>query len=302
MKLLMLQTTEGRVPVADTGNGRLLDLAGIMEEAEKAGLLNPEYSPSLDQLLHSPDPRAAIEWVCEKSAMAGEWSGEGIPDIPVRDCDIFCVGRNYAAHARELNNPVPSEPVLFMKPRTTLIPSGSAIVLAPDSECVELEGELALVIGHDLSGKVSSMEAAEAVVGVTLFNDVTDRARQARLKAAGKPWLTAKGRRTFGPCGPAMLVVENPKMLDNLTLETELNGEKCQAGSVADWLWSPGELVAYIAFTTGIRSGDLIATGTPAGVREIREGDRVVVSSPLIGRLENHVAHAIVASGSFYLE
>jgi 2-keto-4-pentenoate hydratase/2-oxohepta-3-ene-1,7-dioic acid hydratase in catechol pathway len=182
---------------------------------------------------------------------------------------IVCVGRNYAAHAKELGNEVPERPLLFLKPPSALVASGEAIVLPEESERVEHEGEIAVVIGRRVR-RVSQAEALAVVAGYAALNDVTARDLQRR----DGQWTRAKGFDTFCPVGPV-----GGASVDWRELEVvcRVNGEVRQRGRGADMVFGVPELIAYISGIMTLEPGDLIATGTPEGVGPLRAGDVVEV-------------------------
>lgn len=201
--------------------------------------------------------------------------------IPVTPTKIVCIGRNYLAHARELGNELPPEPLIFLKPPSALLAPGQPIVLPPQSRQVEYEGEIGVVVLERLQG-VSVAQAERARLGFTCVNDVTARDLQ---KSDGQ-WSRAKGFDTFCPVGPA--VVEG---LDWRTLEvrTRVNGEERQHGRTADMAYSIPVILSYISSVMTLEPGDLIPTGTPAGVGRLSPGDVVEVEVPGIGILRNPV-------------
>ena len=194
---------------------------------------------------------------------------------------IVCVGRNYAAHARELGNEVPERPMLFFKPPSALVANGEAIVLPRASSRVEFEGEIGVVIGRPLR-RATPHEAEAAIRGFTCVNDVTARDLQ---KTDGQ-WARAKGFDTFCPAGPR--VAEG---LDWRTLGviTRVNGEERQRGRTSEMHFAIPDLLSYISGVMTLEPGDLVATGTPAGVGPLAEGDVVEVEIPGIGVLSNPV-------------
>lgn len=194
---------------------------------------------------------------------------------------IVCVGRNYAEHAKELGNAVPERPLLFFKPPSALIASGEVIVLPAASARVEHEAEIGVVIGRRMR-HVTPVEAELGIQGFTCVNDVTARDLQ---KADGQ-WARAKGFDTFCPTGPA--VVEG---LDWRTLEVigRVNGEERQRGRTAEMIFDIPHLLAYISAIMTLEPGDLVATGTPAGVGPLAPGDVVEVEIPGVGILSNPV-------------
>ena len=194
---------------------------------------------------------------------------------------IVCVGRNYRDHAKELGNEVPKQPLLFMKPPSSVVPSGGAIVLPPASQQVEFEGEIGVVIGAPLR-RAGEGEAARAVRGIVALNDVTARDLQ---KSDGQ-WTRAKGFDTFCPIGPETVA---PADLTTLTVVTRVNGEERQRGSAADMVFSVPMLLAYISQIMTLEPGDVVATGTPAGVARLSDGDVVEVEVVGVSRVSNPV-------------
>ncbi len=201
--------------------------------------------------------------------------------IPVNPTKIVCIGRNYLAHARELGNELPPEPLIFLKPPSALLAPDQPIVLPPQSQQVEYEGEIGVVVLERLKG-VSVAQAERARLGFVCVNDVTARDLQ---KSDGQ-WSRAKGFDTFCPVGPA--VVEG---LDWRTLEvrTRVNGVERQHGRTADMAYSIPVILAYISSVMTLEPGDLIPTGTPAGVGRLAPGDVVEVEVPGVGVLRNPV-------------
>ena len=204
-------------------------------------------------------------------------------DLSLRPSKIVCVGRNYREHARELGNDVPTEPLLFLKPPSSIIADGTAIVLPPQSSRVEHEGEIGIVIGRQLRHATES-DAATAVRGVVALNDVTAR----DLQRSDSQWTRAKGFDTFCPIGPE---VPAPNDLATLTVLTRVNGVERQRGVAADMVFAVSALLAYISSVMTLEPGDVVATGTPAGVGPLADGDVVevevvglsLVRNPVIG-------------------
>jgi 2-keto-4-pentenoate hydratase/2-oxohepta-3-ene-1,7-dioic acid hydratase in catechol pathway len=201
--------------------------------------------------------------------------------IPVHPSKIVCVGRNYVAHAKELGNEVPSLPILFFKPPSALIGPGEPIVLPSTSRQVEYEAEIGVVIGTRLQAATED-EAERGIGGFVCVNDVTCRDLQ---KIDGQ-WGRAKGYDTFCPVGPA---VRNG--LDWRTLEVvgRVNGQERQRAPATDMHFTIPFLVSYISGIMTLEPGDLIATGTPAGVGPLHDGDVVEVEIPGVGLLSNPV-------------
>ena len=199
----------------------------------------------------------------------------------VQPTKIVCVGRNYAAHARELGNEVPKQPMLFLKPPSALIGDGDSIMLPAASQQVEYEAEIGVVIGRR-ARKVCAADALSFVRGFTCANDVSARDLQ---KTDGQ-WGRAKGFDTFCAVGPVVAAG-----LDFSTLEVigRLNGAERQHGRTTDMVFSIPALIEYISHVMTLEPGDLILTGTPEGVGKLQPGDVFEVEIPGIGVLRNPV-------------
>ncbi|MDR5699085.1 fumarylacetoacetate hydrolase family protein [Agromyces aerolatus] len=194
---------------------------------------------------------------------------------------VVAVGRNYREHAAELGNEAPAEPLLFLKPNTSVIGPGDAIVSPQQSERVEFEGELAVVIGR-IAKNVAEADADDVIFGYTIANDVTAR----DLQRTDGQWTRAKGFDTFCPIGP---VIDTDVDLEHGTIETSVNGERKQHGRLADMVHSVPAIIAYASSVFTLLPGDVILTGTPAGVGPIVAGDTVEVTVPGLGTLSNPV-------------
>ena len=198
---------------------------------------------------------------------------------------VIGVGRNYRGHAAELKNQVPTAPLLFLKPNTAVIGPGDAIVRPQQSEQVDVEGELAAVIGR-IAKNVPEASALDYVFGYTVANDVTARDLQ---KPDGQ-WARAKGFDTFCPLGP---VIETEFEIGaHARLRTRVNGEQKQDASLGDMIFSLSEIIAYASAAFTLLPGDVILTGTPAGVGPVVAGDTVEVDIDGVGVLRNIVRDA----------
>jgi 2-keto-4-pentenoate hydratase/2-oxohepta-3-ene-1,7-dioic acid hydratase in catechol pathway len=194
---------------------------------------------------------------------------------------IVCVGRNYAAHARELGNEVPKQPLLFLKPPSSLVRSGESIWLPAVSNRVEHEGEIGVVVGERLR-KVSPDVARRAIASICAVNDVTAR----DLQKSDVQFTRAKGFDTFCPVGELGPV---PDDLSTLRVRTLVNGEVRQDGTAADMVFDIPALVAYISAVMTLEPGDLVLTGTPEGVGTLSAGDVVEVEVVGVSRVSNPV-------------
>jgi 2-keto-4-pentenoate hydratase/2-oxohepta-3-ene-1,7-dioic acid hydratase in catechol pathway len=201
--------------------------------------------------------------------------------IPVRPSKIIGIGRNYVAHAQELGNPMPAVPIIFFKPPTSLLASGDTIRLPSVSRRVEFEAEIGVVIGRRLR-HADLAESEAGIAGYTCVNDVTCR----DLQHSDGQWGRAKGFDTFCPVGPR--VAEG---LDwrGLELVCRVNGVERQRARATDMHFTIPELVAFVSGIMTLESGDLIATGTPAGTAPLTDGDVVEVEIPGVGILSNPV-------------
>jgi len=202
---------------------------------------------------------------------------------PCAPTKIVCVGRNYAEHAKELGNEPPSEPLIFLKPPSSLIASGDAIIYPKLSERVDFEGELGVVIGKR-ARKVAAADAQGYILGYTCVNDVTARDLQ---KKDGQ-WTRGKGFDTFCAVGPCIVRSEDVEIA-NLRVQTFVDGLKKQDAPITDMLFGVYEILGYITAFMTLEPGDLIATGTPPGVGPLQPGAKVQVLIEGIGTLENTV-------------
>ena len=188
-------------------------------------------------------------------------------DFPYALGKIVCVGRNYAEHAKELNNPVPSAPLLFIKPATAAVPLKNPITIAPSRGEVHFETELALLIGETLT-EATPAEAEQAVAGIGLALDLTLREVQGRLKEKGHPWEVAKAFDGACPLS-TFLRLNGPLDWSSLTFSLDIDGERRQTGEIADLLFPIPELLAEMSRHFTLSPGDVVLTGTPAGVGEL---------------------------------
>ena len=212
--------------------------------------------------------------------------------LPIeRPGKVIAVGRNYADHAAELGNEVPASPTLFAKWQTCLIGAGEPIVLPAITQKVDYEGELGVVIGRTVRG-IGVDDALDAVAGYLCANDVSAR----DLQRSDKQFTRAKSLDTFGPIGPRFVPSSEIPDPQRLRIRTILNGQVMQDGTTADMVFSVRELVAFVAQAITLEPGDLILTGTPAGVGEGRDpqvwlqpGDTITVEIDGLGELTNPV-------------
>jgi len=266
---------EGRVHY-----GRVEDRAG------EPWIVDLMDAPEEDLAFHLERARAAVR----HKGVAVDPSGLDFDPMPVSAAEllapvtpgkILCVGRNYRDHAKELGNEVPAEPLLFWKPASSLNAPGGAVEMPAASQRVDFEGELTLVIGKRVSRFKAGGDWRSVIRGYTLANDVTCRDLQ---KKEGQ-WTRAKGWDTFCPVGPWVSDEVDPAA--GLVLETRVNGEVRQHGSTADFIFSIPQLLEYMTQAITLEPGDLVLTGTPAGVGPLVAGDVVEVSVAGLGVLRN---------------
>ncbi len=209
------------------------------------------------------------------------------PDVkllpPVSPSKIVCVGRNYAAHAKELGNDIPTEPLIFLKPPSSLIAHGDKIVYPALTKELHFEGEIGVVIGRR-ARNIKAAQAFDYVRGYTIVNDVTAR----DLQKGDKQWTRGKGFDTFCPVGPYLVPAASVDW-NKLGVETFVNGERRQHGTVQQLIFGLGDILEFVTRFMTLEPGDLIATGTPEGVGPMQPGDSVTVKIEGLGALTNSV-------------
>jgi 2-keto-4-pentenoate hydratase/2-oxohepta-3-ene-1,7-dioic acid hydratase in catechol pathway len=219
---------------------------------------------------------------------------------PIPDPDkILCIGLNYRDHAEETGMPAPPAPIVFAKFRNSLIGPADPIVLPDAIDAVDYEAELAVVVGRRCRN-VNAADALSHVAGAMAFNDVSAR----DLQMQTSQWTMGKAIDTFGPCGPALVFMDEIDDLQALRVETRINGETVQSGTTASMIFTVADLIAFISSLMTLEPGDIIATGTPAGVGYTRTPPRLVAAEDLVeveietvGLLANRVIeHATLRS------
>ena len=248
------------------------------------------------RIQHNGTPRHAIEadghWhLVEGDIFGSHEPGEAIPSpgdnvlVPVLPSKIVCVGLNYKDHAAEQNKPIPAEPLIFIKPSTSVIGPGERIALPPGVGRVDHEAELGVVIGQRAS-KVREEDAARYILGVTCVNDVTARDLQSR----GAYYTRAKGFDTFAPVGPCIAQGLDYLSPQGLAVEGWVNGTRRQSSSTRELIFPIPQLIAFISGIMTLLPGDIISTGTPSGIGPLNAGDRVTIKVEGVGELTNTVA------------
>ncbi len=201
---------------------------------------------------------------------------------PVLPSKIVGIGQNYAGHAAEMGSALPADPLMFLKPNTAVVGPGARILLPEQSRQVEFEAELAVVIGS-LCRNVAAADAAEVILGYTCANDVTAR----DLQRSDGQWTRAKGFDTFCPLGPW---IQTDPLPDGAQVTGTVNGDVRQQAPLSDLVFGVPEIVAHVTSVMTLLPGDVILTGTPAGVGPLADGDQVTVTIDGVGSLTNEVS------------
>jgi 2-keto-4-pentenoate hydratase/2-oxohepta-3-ene-1,7-dioic acid hydratase in catechol pathway len=205
---------------------------------------------------------------------------------PLDPSKIVAIGLNYKDHAAEQGKPLPKEPMMFIKPSTAVIGPDQPIVLPTGAGRVDHEAEVGVVIGRR-AWQVPEQDAREYVLGLTCVNDVTARELQAR----DVQYTRAKGFDTFAPIGPCVATGIDYDAADGVAVEGWVNGERRQASSTRQLIFSIDRLIAFVSSVMTLLPGDIISTGTPAGIGPLAPGDRVTIKVGGVGELTNPVAH-----------
>ena len=243
---------------------------GLMERQAGREMVVPIDNP------FQKDPKRSGSWV-------------GLDEVkllaPVMPSKLVCVGRNYREHAKELGNPVPETLLTFLKPPSTVIGPGEKIVRPSITERLDYEGELAIVIGKACRHIREGEDVRQYIRGFTCANDVTAR----DIQRADNQWTRGKGFDTFCPVGP--VVTDEIDPWKGVRVQTRVNGEVKQDGNTDQFIFSIEEILRYITRVMTLFPGDLIPTGTPAGVGQLKAGDIVEVSVEGVGSLTNPVVN-----------
>lgn len=247
MKLMRYGAKGAEKPALIDAQGKVRDLSGVLPDITAQTL-----EPASLQRLRGVDP-ASLPLVADPGRIAPPWTGMG---------KFICIGLNYADHAAESNLPVPTEPVIFMKPTSCVVGCNDAVVLPQDSVKSDWEVELGVVIGKR-ARYVSEADALSHVAGYCVVNDVSEREYQIER---GGTWDKGKGCDTFGPVGPWMVTADEIADPQALDLWLDVNGQRMQAGNTRTMVFGVAQLVSYVSRFMTLHPGDLITTGTPPGV------------------------------------
>ncbi len=254
--------------------------------------LEPQWGIMDDEVVYAVD---RAPYLMQTQAEQAEFRVVGAPRkldgvrllAPATPSKLVCVGRNYAEHAAELGNEVPPEPLIFLKPPSSVIGPGEAVIYPAISQRVDHEGELAVVIGRRCR-HVAEEEAASVIFGYTVANDVTAR----DLQRKDSQWTRGKGFDPFAPVGPWIDTGFDPA---NRFVRCSVNGAVRQDGNTALMIYSIGRVLAFVTQFMTLEPGDLVLTGTPAGVGPVQPGDVMTVEVEGLGALSNPVVAAQLA-------
>jgi len=247
------------------------------KDAVRYGILDGDGLSEISTPFHSPPNYPSKQ-------LGASWPVSDVKLLPPSaPSKIVCVGRNYSEHAAELGNDLPKEPLIFLKPPSSILAPGDPIILTPHSERIDYEGELAIVIGKTCSRVKNPADAQSYILGYTCLNDVTARDLQKR----DVQFTRAKGFDTFCPFGP---FIETELDLSSATVETFLNGTKRQSARIVEMIFPVDVIIQWISQVMTLLPGDVVATGTPSGVGPLTAGDVVEVAIRGVGTLRNPVA------------
>jgi 2-keto-4-pentenoate hydratase/2-oxohepta-3-ene-1,7-dioic acid hydratase in catechol pathway len=238
----------------------------------RAGIINEGTISEIDGELWGTRELTGKTWLLDRVKLLP-------PSVPTK---IICVGRNYLDHAKELNSEIPKQPLIFMKPPSSVIAPEEPIVLPRISQRVDYEGELAMIIGRRCYQLSDSDDVQRYILGYTCLNDVTAR----DLQKLDVQFTRAKGFDTFCPFGPVLETQIDPA---GVAVETFVNGVRKQSGHTSQMIFPLDAIIRFIAQVMTLEPGDVIATGTPAGVSPVAPGDVIEVSVGGIGTLRNPV-------------
>jgi 2-keto-4-pentenoate hydratase/2-oxohepta-3-ene-1,7-dioic acid hydratase in catechol pathway len=291
VKLVSVVTSDGQRIAVTTGDGIFLaEQLCAAQDLDKA-----TWPHSIDEYVYGCRQFASgIEAIRNSLGSAAPFAqDEGKVRIGrlFQPRNVICVGLNYRDHALECGRPIPKQPILFAKWTGSVVGPGEPVILPPDTEEVDYEAELAVIIGRECRG-VTESEALNYVAGYTCMNDVSARDFQ---RADGQ-WVRAKSQDTFGPMGPCLVTPDEIPEPQALDIRCLLNGTVVQNSNTREMIFGVRELIAYISRGITLLPGDVICTGTPSGIgqaqkpqRFLRPGDEVSVDIECVGRLTNYV-------------
>jgi len=280
----------------DTGED-IIDLTPALDIYQKAqGVKNPVQVVFLQMLVEMGYcSEYTIQHIIENSWVQAKLDTLRLEpgfkyELPVaRPSKLICLGRNYVDHVNEFKGKLPAEPLFFAKASSSLIAHKDEIIIPSWlTERVDHEAELAFIIGK-VGRNIPESEAMSYIAGFTIINDITARKMQHEDMKEGNPWFRSKSIDTFCPCGPCIVPVDSITNPHNLNIELKVNGETRQKANTKDMIFTIPVIIAYISKYMTLQPGDIISTGTPAGVSGIKSGDEIEISIEKIGTLKNNV-------------
>lgn len=297
MKLFSFSCSEQDIAVGVVTTKGEINLSAAFEIYQKAkGVKTPIVVDFLQVLVELGYCRTKlIEEILAESWVQSKLESLRIKEdhhynLPIsRPSKIIGIGRNYKAHAKELNHDIPKEPLFFCKAPSTLIPHEAEIVIPKwlDSR-VDHEAELAIVIGKQAKN-ITEDKALDHIAGYTILNDVSARAIQKEDLKQSKPWFRSKSLDTFCPVGPFLVTADSIENPHNLEISLAVNGEERQQASTASMIFTIPAMISYLSRFMTLESGDIIATGTPEGVSPVKDGDVIEITITHLGTLRNTV-------------
>lgn len=296
MKITSFKSQQGEQALGIVRGDRVIDLNFYWPTlSRRVGLDAPEDPASLVQMLKlgwlRPEIASTIDRTLDEIELgAAHARFDDLHLMPVIDTEsqVYCVARNFARHAVERGVETPDQPVLFMKPRTSVIAHTEPIRLREDIGQVDHEAEVAAVIGITLT-RATEEQANAGICGYTCLNDITARTMQKGFQAKSWPWLLAKGMDSFCPVGPWVDTADEFGDYKNQRVVCRVNGAIRQQGSLSEMVFSPGQVVSFLSHYVSLYPGDFVALGTPEGIGPIIPGDTVEVEVSGIGILRNPV-------------
>lgn len=271
--------------------GALLEMRGISSLIAGADPEKRVVRMLRQGLLEEEYVMEHVTWAKHQAIDLREDVKEKVPLLPFRPAKIICLARNFRAHAQEQGAEVPSHPIFFLKGDNTAIGPGHPIIIPSHMESVDYEGELGIVIGRRAS-RVKANDAQKYIAGYIIVNDVTGRQLQKELAFKGMPWYPAKGLDTFCPIGPFIVSPTQVGDIKEKRIQVRVNGEIRQDAVLGEMVWSVPELIEAISSVITLNPGDVIASGTPAGVGPLYPGDVVTIAIEGVGELSNPVERA----------
>ncbi|MFN3821743.1 MAG: fumarylacetoacetate hydrolase family protein [bacterium] len=268
--------------------GALLEMRGISSMVAGADPEKRVVRMLRHGLLDEDFVKEHVTWAKHQAVDLKADVAERTPLLPLRPAKIICMARNFKAHADEQGVKVPSQPIFFLKGDNAATGPGMPIIIPQDMDSVDYEGELGVVVGKRAHA-VKAENAPRYIAGYTIVNDITGRLYQKELAREGRPWYPAKGLDTFAPIGPFIVSPQQVGDISQKRIQVRVNGELRQDALLGEMIWGVPQLIEAISKVITLEPGDVIATGTPAGVGPLFPGDTVSIMIEGVGELTNRV-------------